>query len=50
MVDYQQQASDDEACPASSEVFAAYGSWKRARRAAGEHRLERQRAPRRPGR
>jgi hypothetical protein len=34
MVDYQQRASDDESLPALSEVFAAYGSWKRARRAA----------------
>ncbi|HEY1357911.1 MAG TPA: hypothetical protein VGF21_06370 [Thermoleophilaceae bacterium] len=34
MVDYQQCASDDESLPALSEVFAAYGSWKRARRAA----------------
>lgn len=34
MVDYQQRASDDEALPELSEVFAAYGSWKRARRAA----------------
>jgi hypothetical protein len=34
MVDYQQCASDDESLPALSEVFGAYGSWKRARRAA----------------
>ena len=34
MVDYQQRASDDESLPALSDVFAAYGSWKRARRAA----------------
>lgn len=34
MVDYQQCASDDSTLPALSEVFAAYGSWKRARRAA----------------
>jgi hypothetical protein len=34
MVDYQQRASDDDSLPALSEVFAAYGSWKRARRAA----------------
>jgi hypothetical protein len=34
MVDYQQCASDDEDLPALGEVFAAYGSWKRARRAA----------------
>jgi hypothetical protein len=36
MVDYQQRASDDEGLPALSDVFAAYGSWKRARRAAAE--------------
>lgn len=36
MVDYQQRASDDDGLPALSEVFAAYGSWKRARRAAAE--------------
>lgn len=34
MVDYQQRASDDDSLPSLSEVFAAYGSWKRARRAA----------------
>jgi hypothetical protein len=34
MVDYQQRASDDDSLPPLSEVFAAYGSWKRARRAA----------------
>jgi hypothetical protein len=34
MVDYQQCASDDDQLPTLSEVFAAYGSWKRARRAA----------------
>ena len=34
MVDYQQRASDDDSLPALGEVFAAYGSWKRARRAA----------------
>ena len=27
------------ACPASTDVFAAYGSWKRARRAAADRRL-----------
>ena len=36
MVDYQQRASGDERLPALSDVFAAYGSWKRARRAAAE--------------
>jgi hypothetical protein len=35
MVDYQQQASQNESLPSLSEVFAAFGSWKRARRAAG---------------
>ena len=34
MVDYQQRASDDKSLPALSDVFAVYGSWKRARRAA----------------
>jgi hypothetical protein len=34
MVDYQQRASDDTSLPALADVFAAYGSWKRARRAA----------------
>ena len=34
MVDYQQRTSDEETLPSLSEVFAAYGSWKRARRAA----------------
>ena len=34
MVDYQQQASDDEALPGLDQIFAAFGSWKRARRAA----------------
>jgi hypothetical protein len=34
MVDYQQRVSDDEKLPALSGVFAAFGSWKRARRAA----------------
>jgi hypothetical protein len=34
MVDYQQRASDDDSLPGLSEVFSAYGSWKRARRAA----------------
>ena len=36
MVDYQQRTSDDKDLPALSDVFAAYGSWKRARRAAAE--------------
>jgi hypothetical protein len=34
MVDYQQRVSDDEELPGLSDVFAAFGSWKRARRAA----------------
>jgi hypothetical protein len=34
MVDYQQQALGDEKLPGLDQVFAAYGSWKRARRAA----------------
>jgi hypothetical protein len=34
MVDYQQRASDDTSLPPLSAVFGAYGSWKRARRAA----------------
>lgn len=34
MVDYQQLASDDASLPQLADVFAAYGSWKRARRAA----------------
>jgi hypothetical protein len=34
MVDYQQRASDDAELPPLSAVFSAYGSWKRARRAA----------------
>jgi hypothetical protein len=34
MVDYQQRAADDASLPSLSAVFAAYGSWKRARRAA----------------
>jgi hypothetical protein len=32
MVDYQQRAAKDQNLPALSEVFAAFGSWKRARR------------------
>ena len=34
MVDYQQRASGDTSLPGLGDVFAAYGSWKRARRAA----------------
>jgi hypothetical protein len=36
MVDYQQRVSDDDSMPGLSDVFAAYGSWKRARRAAAK--------------
>jgi hypothetical protein len=32
MVDYQQRAAKDQDLPTLSEVFAAFGSWKRARR------------------
>jgi hypothetical protein len=32
MVDYQQLAAKDKNLPTLSEVFAAFGSWKRARR------------------
>ncbi len=34
MVDYQQQATADPSLPELSDVFAAFGSWKRARREA----------------
>ena len=34
MVDYQQRAAADESLPDLTEVFAAFGSWKRARREA----------------
>ena len=34
MVDYQQRASLDKNLPGLSDVFAAFGSWKRARREA----------------
>jgi hypothetical protein len=34
MVDYQQRASLDEDLPELSDVFAAFGSWKRARKEA----------------
>ena len=36
MVDYQQRVGDDEALPALEDVFAAFGSWKRARREAAD--------------
>ena len=38
MVDYQQHVTDDDELPSLSDVFAAYGSWKRARRAAANGR------------
>jgi hypothetical protein len=34
MVDYQQQATADPSLPELGDVFAAFGSWKRARREA----------------
>lgn len=34
MVDYQQEAATDEALPTLTDVFACFGSWKRARREA----------------
>jgi hypothetical protein len=34
MVDYQQRASTDASLPSLSDVFSAFGSWKRARREA----------------
>lgn len=34
MVDYHQTAADDRSLPPLSDVFAAFGSWKLARRAA----------------
>jgi hypothetical protein len=34
MVDYQQRAATDETLPDLDDVFAAFGSWKQARRAA----------------
>jgi hypothetical protein len=34
MVDYQQRASGDPSLPSLSDVFSAFGSWKRARREA----------------
>jgi hypothetical protein len=33
-VDYQQRVADDDELPDLTEVFAAFGSWKRARREA----------------
>jgi hypothetical protein len=34
MVDYQQRAMADDSLPTLSDVFSAFGSWKRARREA----------------
>jgi hypothetical protein len=36
MVDYQQRASGDDDLPTLSDVFSAFGSWKRARREAAD--------------
>jgi hypothetical protein len=36
MVDYQQRAAEDENLPDLTDVFAAFGSWKRARREAAD--------------
>ncbi len=38
MVDYQQITAADTEMPGLADVFAAYGSWKRARRAAADTR------------
>ena len=37
MVDYQQCTAENENLPELTDVFAAFGSWKRARRAAALH-------------
>ena len=37
MVDYQQRAAKDKNLPSLSAVFAAFGSWKRARRESAHH-------------
>jgi hypothetical protein len=34
MVDYQQEATSDDSLPTLTDVFACFGSWKRARREA----------------
>ena len=34
MVDYQQRAAEDEELPDLTDIFAAFGTWKRARREA----------------
>jgi hypothetical protein len=36
MVDYQQRAASDPSIPPLRDVFAAFGSWKRARRQAAD--------------
>jgi hypothetical protein len=36
MVDYQQEAAKDASLPGLNDVFAAFGSWKRARREAAQ--------------
>lgn len=38
MVDYQQEAATDDALPTLTDVFACFGSWKRARREAAAAR------------
>ena len=38
MVDYQQEAATDESLPTLTDVFACFGSWKRARREAAASR------------
>jgi hypothetical protein len=38
MVDYQQRAVADDMLPDLDDVFAAFGSWKQARRAAADGR------------
>ena len=37
MVDYQQHTAGNPELPELSDVFAAFGSWKRARREAADH-------------
>ena len=41
MVDYQQRAAEDESLPDLTEIFAVFGSWKRARREAALHEGDR---------
>ena len=40
MVDYQQRAATDPEIPPLRDVFAAFGSWKRARRQAADEAAE----------